>query len=83
MYATHATAYSKKAMDFICSKIINEPVDNCLVRDFQPHKKIFISYPMLFTQKADFSDIGKAFTDWSRFLEIRYEAEVRKLKPDR
>ena len=83
MYATHATAYSKKAMEFVCSKTINEPVDNCLVRDFQPNKKVFISYPMLFTQKPDYSDIGKAFTDWSRFLETRYESEVKKLKADR
>lgn len=80
MYATHATAYSKKAMEFIVNKTINEPVDNCLVRDFQPRKKIFITYPMLFTQSAQYSDIGKAFTDWSRFLETRYDAEIRKIK---
>lgn len=80
MYATHATAYSKKAMEFIVNKTINEPVDNCLVRDFQPRKKIFITYPMLLTQKADFSNIGNAWTDWSRFLEIRYDAEIRKIK---
>jgi len=79
MYATHATAYSKKAMEFIVSKEINEPVDNCLVRDFQPRKKIFITYPMLFTQSAQYSDIGKAYTDWSRFLETRYNAEVKKI----
>jgi len=80
IYATHATAYSKKAMEFIVNKTINEPVDNCLVRDFQPNKKIFITYPMLFTQSANYSDIGKAFTDWSRFLETRYNAEIKKIK---
>lgn len=78
-YATHATAYSKKAMEFIVNRQINEPVDNCLVREFQPKAKVFCSYPMLFTQKPDYSDIGKAYTDWSRFLEIRYNAEVKKL----
>jgi len=81
MYATHATAYSKKAMEFIVNKTINEPVDNCLVRDFQPRKNIYITYPMLFTQSANYSDIGKAYTDWSRFLETRYYAEIRKLQP--
>lgn len=83
IYATHATAYSKKAMEFIVNKTINEPVDNCLVRDFQPHKKIFITYPMLFTQSANYSDIGKAYTDWSRFLETRYNAEIKKIQNDR
>lgn len=79
MYATHATAYSKKAMEFIVNKIINEPIDNCLVRDFQPRKNIFITYPMLFSQVPSYSDIGKAFTDWSRFLETRYNAEIKKI----
>lgn len=79
VYATHATAYSKKAMEFILSREIKEPVDNFIVRDFQPRKKIFITYPMLFTQLPNYSDIGKAFTDWSKFLEIRYNAEVKKL----
>lgn len=79
MYATHATAYSKKAMEFIVGREINEPVDNCLVRDFQPRKKIFITYPMIFSQVAGHSDIGKAYTDWSKFLETRYNAEVKKL----
>lgn len=78
-YATHATAYSKKAMQFVAGRAIREPVDNCIVREFQPKAKCFVSYPMLFTQKPDYSDIGKAHTDWSRFLEIRYEAEIRKL----
>ena len=78
-YATHATAYSKRAMEFILSRNINEPVDNFMVREFQPHALCFVSYPMLFTQKPDFSDIGKAYTDWSPFLEKRYEAEIKKL----
>jgi GR25 family glycosyltransferase involved in LPS biosynthesis len=78
-YATHATAYSKRAMEFVVSRQINEPVDNCLVRDFQPGAKCFVSYPMLITQRPDYSDIGKAHTDWSKFLEIRYAAEIRKI----
>lgn len=82
IYATHATAYSKKAMEFICSKEIKEPVDNFIVREFQPNKNVFISYPMLMTQFANFSDIGKAYTDWSRFLEVRYNAEIKKIKND-
>lgn len=80
IYATHATAYSKKAMDFICSKEINEPVDNFIVRHFQPNCKMFISYPMIFSQIPNFSDIGKAYTDWSKFLETRYNEAIKQIK---
>lgn len=80
IFATHATAYSKKAMEFIVSKSINEPIDNFIVREFQAGKKVFISYPLLFTQKADYSDIGKAWTDWSRFIEGRYNEAIKQLK---
>lgn len=80
MYATHATAYSKKAMEFIVNKTINEPVDNFIVRELQPRNNVFITYPMLFTQSANYSDINKAYTDWSRFLEKRYDGEIEKIK---
>lgn len=78
-YATHAVAYSKRAMEFIISKEIKEPIDNFIVREFQPTAKCFASYPMLMSQRPDYSDIGKAFTDWRNFLEIRFNAEVGKL----
>lgn len=78
VFATHATAYSKRAMEFIVKRSIKEPVDNCLVRDFQPYAKCFISYPMLMTQKPNHSDIGNTYTDWSRFLEIRYDSEFKR-----
>ena len=80
VYATHATAYSKKAMEFIVGREINEPVDNFIVREFQKKHDVYITYPMLMTQRANFSNIGNAWTDWSRFLEVRYDAEIRKLK---
>lgn len=81
-FATHATAYDKKAMQAICKQPIIEPVDNWLVREFQPHAKCFVSYPMLVTQKPCYSDIGKAFTDWSRFLSVRFDAEIERLKKE-
>lgn len=80
-YATHATAYSKKAMELVVSRNIKEPIDNFLVRDFQPTAKCFVSYPMIMSQKPSYSDIGKAYTDWTNFLEVRYNAEVKKLLP--
>jgi len=78
-YATHAVAYSKRAMEFIISRNIEEPIDNFIVREFQPTAKCYASYPMIFSQRPNFSNIGNAFTDWRPFLEIRFNAEVEKL----
>lgn len=78
-FATHSVAYSKKAMEFVVNREIKEPFDNCLVRDFQPHAKVFCSYPMLFTQMADFSDIEQKNTDYSRFIEGRYNEAIKRL----
>lgn len=80
-YATHAVAYSKRAMEFVIDREIREPFDNCLVRDFQPNAKVFCSYPMLFTQAESYSDIEKKNTDYSRFLETRFNAAIKKIKP--
>lgn len=82
-YATHAVAYSKRTMEFICNHAIHEPIDNFLVREFQPKAKLYISYPMLFTQRPNYSDIGKAYTDWSLVLERRYDEQVIRLVTDR
>ena len=79
-YATHAVAYSKRAMEFIIAKEIKEPIDNFIVREFQPTAKCYASYPMIFSQRPDYSDIGKAFTDWRNFLEVRFNAEVKKIQ---
>lgn len=78
-YATHAVAYSKRAMEFIIAKEIKEPIDNYIVREFQPNAKCYASYPILFGQRPCYSDIGKAFTDWTNFIEVRFNAEVQKL----
>lgn len=79
-FATHACSYSKKAMQAICRQPILEPVDNFLVREFQPTAKCFVSYPFLMGQLPGHSDIGGDFVDWTRFLSSRYNSEIEKLK---
>lgn len=79
-FATHATAYSKRVMEAICKNEILEPVDNWLVRVIQPHGRTFCTYPMVFTQQPGESNITGGFIDWSRFLEHRFNAEIKKLQ---
>lgn len=78
-YATHAACYSKKAMQFIVSSPIAEPVDNFIVREFQTYNNIFCSYPMLMTQVPGHSDIGGNHTDWGSDLEKKFEEHVKQL----
>lgn len=84
-YATHACGYSKKVMKFVVEMPIHEPVDNFLVREFHQRQraKIFVTYPMLMTQRPCYSDIGKAWTDWSPYMERSYDQQVIRLITDR
>lgn len=83
-YATHAVAYSRRTMQFITDHAIHEPIDNFLVREFQIRgAKCFVSYPLLFTQRPNHSDIGGNWTDWSMVIERRYDEQIRRLITDR
>ncbi len=76
-YNTHAVAYSKRIMEIIANTQISEPVDNYSVRCLQPKSLILATYPILFTQKPGFSDIGGQHTDWSEMIEKRFEQQVK------
>ncbi len=76
-YNTHAVAYSKRTMEYIANHEIAEPIDNKLVRDYMPNSVVLATYPILFTQKPGFSDIGGQHTDWSDMIEKRFEQQVK------
>ena len=76
-YATHAVCYSRRAMEFISKRTINEPVDNYIVREFQPNHVVLCTYPMLMTQIPGHSDIGGSHCDWSNELEKRFEQNIQ------
>lgn len=78
-YSTHACAYSKRAMKFFIEKHFDEPIDNFLVREFQPYNTCFATYPMLVTQMADHSDIAGEFIDWDIYITPMFEKNTRHL----
>ena len=78
-YSTHAVAYNKSAMQFIVNRAINEPIDNFLVREFQPHSQCYCAFPMLVSQRVDYSDIGKNVTNWKKNLEVRFAETTKHL----
>jgi hypothetical protein len=75
-YSTHAVAYSKHAMEFFLRGEFDEPIDNWLVRCFQPYGTSYCSYPLLCTQYDTYSDIGGDKPNWDRFITPTFKKNV-------
>ena len=82
-YSTHAVAYGKFAMDYIIDQHIDEPIDNWLVREFQPKGTSFCAYPLLASQIEGYSDIGKDRINWDLYISSQYQKFVRHLLSNR
>lgn len=82
-YSTHAVAYSKRAMQFVVEKPIDEPIDNFLVREFQPYNTSYCTYPQLVTQFTGYSDIGQEHCNWNHYIISSYEKHIREIMQQR
>jgi len=78
-YSTHSWAISKQGMKEIISQGLDAPIDNCMVDKIQKMQNCYITYPILTTQRAGESDIGKTYINWFPFLVTRYNTELSKL----
>lgn len=82
-YAVHAMAYNKRVYDKIIDKYegmdkINQHKDILDVffsNEIQPNNLCFLVYPMLVTQKNDYSDIEKRKVN-QNYIENRYKMYV-------
>ena len=79
-YSTHAVAYSKHCMEHFMHNYVQEPIDNFFVREYQPFGKSFCSYPLLATQRTNYSNIYNEQMDWNRYIRKSYEDATRNLK---
>lgn len=78
-YSTHATAYSRRAMEFYINTYVDEPIDNLFVREFQPYNTSYCSYPLLATQADTYSDIAQDRPNWDRYIQDSYAKSVREI----
>jgi GR25 family glycosyltransferase involved in LPS biosynthesis len=78
-FATHAWALSLDAMKNIISEGLDYPIDNSVVKTIQPRGNTYITYPLLATQRAGHSDIGKTYINWQPFIEQRYYQKLGEL----
>ena len=76
-YATHALAYSATFMEFFLDYIVSEPIDNWIVRMFQPYGTCYCSYPILATQRTNYSDICGKEENWDLYITKSYENAVK------
>lgn len=79
-YATHAVMYSELAMRECVNLGLGYPIDNWIVDNIQPKGGCFVTYPLLATQRPDYSDIGRTHIDWSPFIVQRYNQKIQELK---
>lgn len=78
-YATHALIWREEAMRFVVEMDIQEPIDNFLVREYQPFLKCYCSYPLLATQRTNYSDIYETEMNWDMYISNRFTENVRHL----
>lgn len=82
-YATHAVCYSKAGMEYILPFLMRDeiqPYDILLMKNVQPNKRCYATFPMLCTQRPDYSDIEKKHMDWSRLMAMTYAMHTKQIQ---
>lgn len=79
-YSTHAVMYSKKCINEILARELGYPIDNWYCDVLQPMGGSFAIDPILCTQRAGYSDIGKNEINWDLFIQPKHEQEINKLR---
>lgn len=72
-FSTHSVMYSLQGMKEIMAREMQYPIDNWLVDTIQILGHCYCIDPLLCSQFAGFSDIGRAEIDWYPFIVPRHE----------
>lgn len=79
-YATHSVMYSQQGMREVLASQLQSPIDNHIVDTVQKQGHCYATYPLLCTQRAGVSDIGKSFIDWQPFIEPRFYQKINEMR---
>lgn len=79
MFSTHAVMYSLQGMKEIMSRGFEYPIDNFYVAKIEKIGRSYFTYPLLCSQYAGFSDIGKNEISWKPFIEAKYQQVINEL----
>ncbi len=80
MFSTHAVMYSERGMREILASDLQSPIDNHYVAFIEQLEASYTVYPLLFSQREGYSDIGKEFFSWRAFIEPRYDQKINEYK---
>lgn len=80
IFSTHSVMYSQQGMREIVASNLQAPIDNYYVEKIEPLGGSYCTYPLLTTQYAGFSDIGRSEMDWSPFIQPRYEQKINEYR---
>jgi hypothetical protein len=76
MFSTHAVLYTLKGMKEVLASGIYAPIDNYYVEKIENWGGSYCTYPLLCSQRAGFSDIGKSEISWDVFITPRFNQKV-------
>lgn len=82
-YATHAVCYSKAGMELILPMLLREEFtayDILLMKEVQIYGKCYATFPMLCTQRTNYSNIEKKVTDWRTLMAMTYAMHTKNLQ---
>lgn len=82
-YATHAVCYSRAGIEFIAPLLEREeivPYDILLMKEVQPVQRCYATFPMLCTQRTNYSDIEKKDTNWEALMAMTYSMHTKNLQ---
>lgn len=82
-YATHAVCYSREGIEFILPLLMREeivPYDILLMKEVQPNETSYATFPMMCTQRTNYSDIENKETDWKTLMAMTYAMHTKNLQ---
>lgn len=82
-FSSHAVIYSMDAMGYILPIVEMQPdipYDITLRRSVQPSKRCYASFPMVATQRDDYSNIENKITYWSNIMAQTYAMHTKNLQ---
>lgn len=77
--ALHAVAYSLECMKMILSLPRQLPVDLQIANFIHPMNETYVTYPLLCSQRPDYSNIENREVCYTNYIEDRYAAVIKHL----
>lgn len=78
-FATHSVIYSLHGMKEIMGRQMGYPIDNWFVDEIQILGHCYCAHPLLCSQYAGYSDIGKNVIDWHPFIVPRHAQKIAEM----